>query len=88
MLICNNCGCVHNQHVTICSQCRIPGDFTIGESELAIPITEAVTCVNCGNSIGADLLRCPECRFPQSKPVRQTHTVKDHGLSIRSLKAG
>lgn len=88
MLICNNCGCVHQQQVTICTQCRIPGDFTITpDQQHQAPVTESVMCVNCGNHIGSDLLRCPECRFPLDKSARH-QTDKNLSPFTRNLKTG
>jgi uncharacterized membrane protein YvbJ len=90
MLICNNCGCVHHQQVTVCTQCRIPGNFTVKpDQERGAPAIGSVVCINCGNHIGADLNRCPECRFPQDKPNRQLQANhRNNSPFTRNLKTG
>lgn len=89
MLICNNCGRVHQQQVTVCTQCRIPGNFTIKPDEdNTAPVTDTVMCINCGNQIGADLHRCPECRFPLNKSLRPNQTDNNLSPFTHNLKLG
>lgn len=90
MLICNNCGCVHRQQVTVCKQCRIPGNFTKQpHREREAPVVDSVMCINCGNHIGADLHRCPECRFPQHITSRKNLAGnKDANPFTRNQKTG
>jgi predicted amidophosphoribosyltransferase len=90
MLICNNCGGANTSDAVACSHCRMQNGFTRPpENEDQKAIAETVMCVNCGNQVGADLSRCPECRFPISRNhvARDVHKP-DHAIFIRNLKAG
>ncbi|MCE7042682.1 zinc ribbon domain-containing protein [Dyadobacter sp. CY312] len=90
MLVCNNCGSANTDDAVACSYCRMRSGFTQQpENETQKVISETVMCVNCGNHVGADLSRCPECRFPISRNILARDFSKpDHSIFTRNLKAG